>query len=57
MSKLEAAAILDVMIDGVTITDMHGKITDFNQAASEQLGYEKGGGNRENPSRTIYSGE
>ena len=41
MSELEKSAIIDVMIDGVTITDMQGRITDFNRAESEQLGYEK----------------
>jgi len=41
MSELAKAAIIDIMIDGVTVTDMQGRITDFNRAASEQFGYEK----------------
>ena len=32
---------IDAMIDGVTITDMRGRLTDFNRAAVEQFGYEK----------------
>ena len=39
--QAKATAIIDAMIDGFTITDMQGRITDFNRAASEQLGYEK----------------
>jgi len=38
---LETATIIDAMIDGVTITDMSGRIIDFNRAASEMMGYEK----------------
>jgi len=38
---LETATIIDAMIDGVTITDMQGRITDFNRAATKQLGYKK----------------
>ena len=41
MRELEAAAVIDAMIDGVTITNMQGRIIDFNRAASEQMGYEK----------------
>ncbi len=41
MRELEEVAIIDAMIDGVTITDMQGTITDFNRAAVEQFGYEK----------------
>ena len=41
MSELAKAAIIDIMIDGVTVTDMQGRISDFNRAASEQFGYEK----------------
>lgn len=41
MRELDEAAIIDAMIDGVTIADMQGRITDFNRAAVEQLGYEK----------------
>jgi len=41
MSELAKAAIIDIMIDGVTVADMQGRITDFNRAASEQFGYEK----------------
>lgn len=33
--------IMESMIDGVTITDMSGKITYINRAATEQLGYKK----------------
>ena len=32
-------AVFDTMIDGVTITDMEGRITDINRATTEQLGY------------------
>ena len=39
--QVRAAAVIDAMIDGVTITDMQGRITDFNRAESEQLGYGK----------------
>ena len=39
--QAKAAAVIDAMIDGVTITDMQGRIIDFNRAASEQMGYEK----------------
>ena len=43
MSKqVKAAAVIDAMIDGATITDMQGRITHFNRAVSEQSGYEKG---------------
>jgi len=42
MSELEKAAVIDAMIDGVTITDMQGRIIDFNRAATEQMGYEEG---------------
>ncbi|MDY6855581.1 MAG: PAS domain S-box protein [Thermodesulfobacteriota bacterium] len=31
--------VFDMMIDGVTITDMEGRITDINRAATEQIGY------------------
>ena len=41
MKELEETAIIDAMIDGVTITDMQGRVIDFNRAASEQFGYEK----------------
>jgi len=41
MRKLDEAAIIDAMIDGVTITDMQGRIAGFNRAAVEQFGYEK----------------
>ena len=41
MRELEEAAVIDAMIDGVTITDMQGRISDFNRAATQQLGYEK----------------
>lgn len=41
MREIETAAIIDTMIDGITITDMQGKIIDFNRAAVEQFGYEK----------------
>ena len=36
--QVKAAAIIDAVIDGVTITDMQGRITDCNRAASDQLG-------------------
>ena len=39
--QAKAAAVIDAMIDGVTITDMQGRIIDFNRAESEQMGYEK----------------
>ncbi len=39
--QAKAATVIDAMIDGVTITDMQGRITDFNRAAIEQFGYEK----------------
>ena len=39
--QAKATAIIDAMIDGVTITDIQGRITDFNRAASEQFDYEK----------------
>ena len=39
--QAKATAVIDAMIDGVTITDMQGAITDFNRAATEQFGYEK----------------
>ena len=41
MSELRKVAVVDAIIDGVTITDMQGKVTDLNQAAARQLGYEK----------------
>jgi len=41
MSELDKAVVIDAMIDGVTITDMQGRIIDFNRAATEQTGYEK----------------
>ena len=41
MIELKEAAVIDAMIDGVTITDMQGGIIDFNRAASEQFGYKK----------------
>jgi len=36
-----AAAIIDAMTDGITITDMQGRITDINRATTKQLGYAK----------------
>jgi len=41
MIEIKEVAIIDAMVDGVIITDMQGRITDFNRAESEQLGYEK----------------
>lgn len=39
--QVKAATIIDALIDGVTLTNMQGKITDINRAAIEQFGYEK----------------
>ena len=35
------SSVIDAMIDGVTITDLHGRITYVNNALTEQLGYAK----------------
>lgn len=35
------SSVVDAMVDGVTITDLYGKITYINRAVTEQLGYEK----------------
>ncbi len=40
--QVKAAAVIDAMIDGVTITDMQGRIIEFNRAAIGQLSYERG---------------
>ena len=37
----KAAVILDTMIDGVTVSDMQGVITDINSATSKTYGYRK----------------
>jgi len=37
--QAKTTAIIDAMIDGVTIADMHGKITNINRAISRRLGY------------------
>ena len=34
-----ATTILDTMIDGVTVTDMQGRIIDINDATTRQIGY------------------
>jgi PAS domain S-box-containing protein len=39
--QVKAITIIDAMIDGVTITDMQGRIIDINRATTEQSGYEK----------------
>jgi len=39
--QIKAATIIDALIDGVTLTNMQGKITDINRAVIEQFGYEK----------------
>jgi PAS domain S-box-containing protein len=36
-----AADVMENILDGITITDMNGKITDMNRAAIRQLGYTK----------------
>jgi PAS domain S-box-containing protein len=36
-----AADVMENILDGITITDMNGKITDMNRAAMKQLGYTK----------------
>jgi len=53
MSELKEAAIIDVMIDGVTITDMQGRISDFNRAATQQLGYAKEEAIRKTPAELF----
>ena len=39
--QVKTAAVIDVMIDGVTITDMQGRVIDANRAVVEQFGYER----------------
>ncbi|MFC2020914.1 ATP-binding protein [Chloroflexota bacterium] len=39
--QVKTAAVIDVMIDGVTITDMQGRVIDANKAVIEQFGYER----------------
>ena len=39
--QVKATAIIDAMIDGVTITDMQGSVIDANSAVVEQMGYKK----------------
>ncbi len=39
--EVKAAAIIDAMIDGVTIIDLQGRIIDINRATTQQHGYEK----------------
>ncbi|MFC1990401.1 ATP-binding protein [Chloroflexota bacterium] len=41
MRKIAETAIIDALIDGITVTDMQGKVIDFNRAATEQTGYKK----------------
>jgi len=35
------SSIVDAMVDGVSITDLHGKLTYINRAVTKQLGYKK----------------
>ena len=37
----KAAAIIDAMVDGITITDMQGRMVNINRAATVQTGYEE----------------
>ncbi len=39
--QAKTTAFIDAMVDGVTIADMQGKITNMNRAISRQLGYRK----------------
>ncbi len=57
MSELREAVIIDAMIDGVTITDMQGKIVDFNRAATGQFGYEKGEAIGKTPAEVFMAEE
>ena len=39
--QAKTTAFIDAIVDGVTIADMQGKITNMNRAISRQLGYRK----------------
>jgi len=57
MSELaKATVVIDAMIDGVAITDMQGRMTDFNRAAVEQFGYEKEEAIGKNPAELFLMG-